>query len=213
MGRRVVTVFVVGVVLAGVIVVGPPWMERLARPGSFCPDAFNSEKVARSSDLDERTAAYAGPGPHSVATYEAYADPDTGKLRLSASKPSHQELPKTWDPKYEGDNPVDVQLLLCVYDQWELTVGGPTLGQCDGYGQAGTVESPVDVKAAKVTYRLYEAATKRLLTKFDLFATEFEQSDCPDEVYYGTGRKPIIWLDPKPAAVAARLKSFVEKAR
>jgi hypothetical protein len=210
----VVTLLVVGVVMAGVLVFGGPWMQRLAQPESFCPDSFGSEKVAGSSDLGERTAAYAGPGPHSVASYEAYIDFRTGKLELSGSKPSLEELPKTWDPRYEDDEPVDVQLLLCVYNQRDRTSAAQTLGQCDGYGVvAGSVEGLVDVRAAKVTYLLYEAATKRLLTKFDLAATEYVESDCPDHVFYRTDENPVIWLDPKPAVVAARLKPFVEASR
>jgi hypothetical protein len=207
MARRLLNLLVVGVVLASVLIFwGVPLMQRLSRPESFCPESFDSEKVARSSDLGGRTAAYTGPGPHSVLSYEVSPDPGAGEPTFSASKPSQEGLPETWNPKYENDKPVDVQLLLCVYDQKYRGQVGGVLGRCDEYSGVGSV----DVRAAPVTYRLYEAATKRLLTKFDLTATDYEQSDCPHRIDYRTDESPAIWISPKPAAVTTRLKSFVD---
>jgi hypothetical protein len=212
--RRLLNLLVFGVVLASVLIFWVvPGLQRLSQPESFCPESFDSEK-APSSDVGGRTAEYTGPGPHSLANYEVYPGSGTGEVIFSASKPSQEDLPETWNPKYDDDKPVDVQLLLCVYNQKYRGEVSQTLCRCGDYAVGpGASGGRVPVQAAPVTYRLYEAAAKRLLTKFDLTATSYKPSDCPNQISYRTDESPAIWISPEPAAVAARLKSFVEASR
>jgi len=139
-------------------------------------------------------------------------------FKMVASKPSAQGFPAAWDARYEDGKPVDVQLVMCTYDKQyaaDADEVSEVEGHCEGYryldtsGYRGAAVS-VPVRAAPVTYLLYEASTKRLLTKFTLTAKDFTQADCP---YLAFVDDPVVWISPKPADVAAALKPFVEASR
>ncbi|MGC4940250.1 hypothetical protein [Kribbella sp. DT2] len=214
--RQAVGLLIVGAVVVAGGVLAVRGIGHLTRPAVFCPEASVSDQVAGSSDLDERTADYTGHGPHSLERYEVSTSSRTGDLVMEPTKPSAGELPATWDAKYEGGEAVDVQLVLCVYPGQNADVA--TIGTCDGYtagrGDSSRAEKiSVPAKAATVTYRLYEATTKHLLTKFDLAATAGDGWDCPEAVTYLASMDPTVWIFPKPAAVAARLRPLVEASR
>ncbi|WP_405057458.1 hypothetical protein OG474_32620 [Kribbella sp. NBC_01505] len=215
MTRRLIALVAVGAVLAGALVfLGA---RHLFLAGSFCPLRFDSEKVPRLSGFGGSTAAYAGPGPHSLASYQAESVTPV-LFKMVAYKPSDEGLPASWDAKYENGKPADVQLLLCAYDKQydeDADKVSQVRGQCDGYryhdsnGVPGP-ERQIPVKAAPVTYLLYEAATKRLVTRFTLIAKDYTQSVCP---YIASAEDPEVWITPRPADLAAALKPFVEASR
>ncbi|MEV8372584.1 hypothetical protein AB0P21_07585 [Kribbella sp. NPDC056861] len=199
-------------------------VRHLLLAGSFCPLRFDTEKVPHLADFGGRTAAYAGPGPHSLASYSAEGL-TPAIFKMEAAKPSAEGLPDSWNARYDGGEPVDVQLLLCAYDKQysrdamsgdHVDKVSEVLGQCEGYRYLNTTgyhgsSIRVPVRAAPVTYLLYEAATQRLLTKFTLVAEDFTQADCPYTA--PSDEEPVIWLSPKSAEVEAALKPFVEVSR
>lgn len=134
------------------------------RPFSLCPPSRSATKLTKPSQMGEEAASYRGPGPHRIYADE-YADPAMGTEATVGKVEDY--LPANWQLS-RGDNGrlqlAHLKLVACAY---QYAVGGEgELGDCryssgDGYY----------FLTAKYDFRVYEAATGKLLSTFTVGGT------------------------------------------
>ncbi|GAA2113407.1 hypothetical protein [Streptomyces synnematoformans] len=115
--------------------------------------------------------AYQGPGPHPAVLFK-------DDLAVDESEPP--QLPGAWTADYAD---ADAQLVVCQYDDWDHP--SRKVGTCTYLGGANnTGDGEVDVHSARYVYRVFEARTGELVTKFALDGTTSPEETCPDSALY-----------------------------
>jgi hypothetical protein len=159
------------------------------REFSLCPEDRGSTQIVSDSQMAEDAADYQGPAPHLVFP--------------EAAIPENWEPPRESDGRYQLDK---VQLVVCSY---QYAVGEKeNLRTCLYQPIGGGPYSRVVLQSAKVDYRLYEAATGKLLTSFTLEAVA---EDCAKyrKVLKDTDHDTTEAASPDPAEVKRRIEPFV----
>jgi hypothetical protein len=202
-------VAVIGVPIIGLGIGALLWMGAFdfeaEPPRAFCPEAYDSDEVAESSELDARTEPMAATGPRPMLLFDV--------VRSEPNAPSGVDDGTTLDntgeigkvqPAWRAEDNGKVQVLVCEYRHH---VGeDPDAGTCGGYSN-GTRSVPVS--SARYTYKIYEASTKKQLDTFELRGV-IKSADCPDQVWYRQGEEPRLWADPDLPELVNRLRPFVE---
>lgn len=183
-------------------------------PAAFCPKSFNASRLAKSSDVEGRTAPYCGAGPHLVAVYlvlerdsdelEVVDRADDGRMVdvTSTTLPEQWRAPERVDADGKSRSN-EVQLLVCEYRHGIRA--GATVGVCEPYT---TPDRRVPVSSATYTYQMYEASTARPLGTFELPGESYV---CPEWII--SEDQPRVVAVPEKAEVISKLRPFVEAAR
>jgi hypothetical protein len=171
-------------------------------PAGPCPPTTASNEVAESSEVTERAADYRGAGPHPLIVLGVVEDDpeslvvDTDLLGV---------FPTDWLPRTDADGRyTGIQLVACKYPP---VAGPPLLGFCDYEGTPN-----VPVVAATRTFRVYEAATARLVHEFDVRG---DRKDCPAAIYrdIDDDARPRIIVEPDTSDVLDGLRPLVKEPR
>ncbi|MFC0105836.1 hypothetical protein [Kibdelosporangium aridum] len=203
MGRLLlVLVLVAGLGAAG-LALGGVFDEP---PDAFCPDSRDNAEVKASSLLDGEVAPMSATGPRPTKVFDVY-DRDS---RVDGADPNPPEDGKMYDVTYELEQKAwqaknQVQVVVC---QYRHGIGEGEGKQCTGYNNQQTIP----VLAATYTYKVYEAATKTLLTTFTVPGS-LEDTLCPRVITYEAGDQPHLAASPDHAELANRLRPYVEPAQ
>ncbi|WP_407561908.1 hypothetical protein [Streptomyces sp. 184] len=149
----------------------PPPTRRTVRNSEDVCDFTEPFEAGKVKAYLPGGPAYDGPGPHPAVLFK-------DEIPGAESEPPH--LPESWDPAFDKH---DTQLVVCEYDDWERP--GRTVGTCTYLGGANnTGDGEVDVLSARYVYRVFEARTGELVTKFALDGATSPEQTCPDETLY-----------------------------
>ncbi|WP_326799048.1 hypothetical protein OG946_29790 [Streptomyces sp. NBC_01808] len=140
--------------------------------------------------------AYKGPGPHPAVLFK-------DDIAVDESEPP--QLPGDWTADFAND---DTQLVVCQYD--DNSHDSRTVGTCTYLGGShNTGDGVVDVESARYIFRVFEAATGELVTKFALDGTTSPAQTCPDSALYPATDFQLVTSE----ALADRLRPFVAGRR
>jgi hypothetical protein len=173
-------------------------------PAGPCPPTAASNEVAESSEVTERAADYRGAGPHPLIVLGVVED-DPESLVVDTDLLG--AFPADWLPRTDTDGHyIGIQLVACKYPP-VADAGAPLLGFCDYEGTPN-----VPVVAATRTFRVYEAATARLVHEFDVRGVRV---DCPAAIYRDNDddAQPRIIIEPDTSDVLDGLRPLVKATR
>jgi hypothetical protein len=190
-------------VIAGVLVFNSIDFDDLfdeELPYSLCPSSRTATEITSPSEMSENAEAYTGPGPHHILVHPI-GDPRSDLGSASAQR----DLPRDWLPPRDsetGAHRLDrLELVAC---QYQYVVG--SIGTC-GY-RTIPGDRPVSVTIWDATYdfRVYEAATGRLVASFTVDGAEGACSEGPS-IYRGETKTVV---GPDPAKLIPQLEPLVE---
>jgi hypothetical protein len=148
------------VVIPAAIAAGPSVVRSLTkddRTFSLCPDDRNTDQVVSGSRMAEEGAAYRGPGPH--------------PLIVDGPTQAHGSLPKSWVPPRASNGAYQIDNLQLVVCEYEYAVGAKAdLGTCSFRPVNGGPVYRYTQQSATYDYKVYEATTGTMLTRFTLEA-------------------------------------------
>lgn len=187
---------IAGVAVAAVAVIAIVW-------------ALQPTSVSQLEDRDDLTAfcedssmtvtdadSYSGDGPHNIVEAHSY---DSGRFSQMLGF-SDEAQERGWNTSLS-----DAMLIAC----GEATVRSQTLQECSDYfeiGGSGETRS-FDVRAADITYEIYEAATRDLVATVTVEGGDDPDWECPDQTTTNTSE---FRVPPTVEDVVEALAEFVE---
>ncbi|MFW6692292.1 hypothetical protein [Streptomyces sp. MAR4 CNX-425] len=174
----------------------PPPAPQVARSAEEVCDFTEPFEAGKVKAYLPGGPAYKGPGPHPAVLFK-----DT--LAVDESEPP--QLPGDWAADFASGG---ARLVVCQYDDGDHP--SRKVGTCTYLGGANVAgDGEVDVLSARYVYRVFEARTGELVTKFTLDGTTSPERTCPDEALYPADDFQLVTS----GALADRLRPFVEGRR